>query len=342
MKKMIAAIMMVSVVLTSVCLPEGKTKACGSFEVYAPDEAGAQTKLHPMVYNCHCLSKAPTGKPKQINIVAKGEKVYFDGVDEGLLSYEDEYEFSHGSTVSVTKGFQLELSLEKYGMYNPDYDDGFKNYLSIRGRQSDQIYYIDGVICYGYTIDTVHKDYNTVAKWTSSNTSIATVDAKGVVTGKKCGKALITAEYDGQTTSVYVNVKENKYINGRLLYPSYFKKASWGTSFVGISSAYFDKKGNLIIVYTDKIKLNKKGLKKRKKEEAYKVKEKIKLLVRNQNGKNSIVTKKIVKLNYSLSKKQMRKGYCKNIKFKIKKSQLKMKKENVDLRTAYIVYFWNY
>ena len=91
---------------------------------------------------------------------------------------------TNGKTVAVTKGFTLSLALE-----DPD------------GKRVKK--------AYGNKVLRSREDYKGEVKWTSSKPNIASVSAKGIVTGNKCGKTTITAEYGGRTSYVIVEVKKN-------------------------------------------------------------------------------------------------------------------------------------
>lgn len=71
-------------------------------------------------------------------------------------------------------------------------------------------------------------------KWSSSNKKVATVNSKGVVTGKKAGKATITCKLpNGTKYKCTVTVKKNEYV-----YQSYSKVTGAGTSY-GDVKVYF-------------------------------------------------------------------------------------------------------
>jgi hypothetical protein len=73
-------------------------------------------------------------------------------------------------------------------------------------------------------------------KWKSSNTSVASVSSKGVVTAKKAGKTTITAKANGKTAKCVVRVKKSNYAS---LYKAFLaqSKVSCGTS--TITPSYF-------------------------------------------------------------------------------------------------------
>lgn len=154
-----------------------------------------------------------------------------------------------------------------------------------------------------------------VTKWSSSKKSVATVDSKGKVTGKKAGKATISAKLDnGQTVKCTVTVKANKYSASK---PS-VSDVPRGDCVMTAYSASFDSKGNLVIkarfvnnFYYKVTALNK-----------------IKITVKDSNGK-AVGT-------YTAKKKSVtvHPGSTKDLTFTISKSSLKQKK--ADLRNATI------
>jgi SLAP domain-containing protein len=166
----------------------------------------------------------------------------------------------------------------------------------------------------GYTKKLSVTD-GTVKTWTSSKKSVATVNSKGKVTGKKAGKATITAKLtDGKTLKCVVTVKANKYSASKLTTGDIYS----GECAMSAYTASFDSKGNLVV---KTVFVNKSG---------YKVSalENIKIQVKDANGK-AIGT-------YTAKKKSMSvaSGSTKSLSFTISKSKLKQKK--ADLRNATI------
>lgn len=109
-------------------------------------------------------------------------------------------------------------------------------------------------------------------KWSSSKKSVATVDSKGKVTGKKAGKTTISAKCEnGQTVKCTVTVKANKYSAKKITTSDVYANA-YGTK---PYSASFDKNGNLVV----KVMIVNNGYGKMTKIPKFKV------TVKNQNGK---------------------------------------------------------
>lgn len=86
---------------------------------------------------------------------------------------------------------------------------------------------------------------NESIKWKSSKKSVATVSQKGVVTGKKVGKATITATTEsGVELKCTVTVKANKFTETKLS----VKDLRWDEKGVlQVYGASYDSKGNLVV-----------------------------------------------------------------------------------------------
>lgn len=198
-------------------------------------------------------------------------------------------------------------------------------------------------------------DYDGPILWTSSRPDIATVDANGVVTGKKYGKTKITVNYGGTTSYIYMEVVKNEY--SRKLYMASRTDAYKTYKYKegdGITSARFDKKGNLKIVFSAMRKVKKSDVKKAKKDSMnhpgsvdaklgiWDNKGKLvwKKKINNKDADNYCCTKKTADchtgININPTYFYHRYGINKpvQIRFTIKKKDLKGKLKNVDLRTG--------
>jgi len=159
---------------------------------------------------------------------------------------------------------------------------------------------------------TVINAGNATVTYTSSNSKIASVDAKGNVKGKKKGTATITVKTStGYTGTCRVTVKDNVYSRSKLSVGK--APASYVTP--DVYKVSYDKKGNLII----KLRLINRFGRTAKQLKNFKV------TIKNEKGKKIGV--------YSLKKKtiNLRTGKAKALTCKIKKSKLKIKKTQ-DLR----------
>ncbi len=112
-------------------------------------------------------------------------------------------------------------------------------------------------------VDRYHED--PLVTWTSSDSSIATIDSNGVITGKATGTVTITAEYpNNKPVSIKVKVVKNEY-KDIITYGMNGMKISHGDSLThyAVTSMKWDKKGNLHCVFKKKtFKRNGKVLKK--------------------------------------------------------------------------------
>lgn len=109
-------------------------------------------------------------------------------------------------------------------------------------------------------------DEDPLVTWTSSDSSIATIDSNGVITGKAKGTVTMTAEYpNNKPVSIKVKVVKNEY-KDIITYGMNGMKVSHGDSLThyAVTSMKWDKKGNLHCVFTKKtFKRNGKVLKKK-------------------------------------------------------------------------------
>lgn len=94
--------------------------------------------------------------------------------------------------------------------------------------------------------------YKGTVQWTSSRPDIATINADGIVTGKKYGKTTITALYNGERSTIDVKVVKNEYTG----------EARDGEEIVSMK---FDSKGNLKCTLAVMEKLTKSEIKAAKK-----------------------------------------------------------------------------
>lgn len=148
-------------------------------------------------------------------------------------------------------------------------------------------------------------DNTSAVTWKSSAPKVASVDKNGKVTGKKAGKATITASLaNGKTLTCKVTVKDNAYTSTKLT----AKKIPYGQAAMNIYKVSYSK-GNIVIKarFLNNSTHKAKYLKN------------VKITIKNEKGK-VIGTYKAKKVSANVKK-----GKVKDYTFKIKKSALKIK-----------------
>lgn len=159
--------------------------------------------------------------------------------------------------------------------------------------------------------------------WSSSNASIATVNSEGVVKGKKYGTVTITAQFGKKTpSSIKVRVVKNQY-TAKVTSGSR-ANLYYGKQYTAITSMKWDKKGNLVCVYTKKTIYN-QGEKKRK--DTRRWTDRYMLEIADETGE-TVFCKTVTFKNVAFQK-------CVR-KFVIKKKALKRKKFDLQYSNAYL------
>ena len=148
--------------------------------------------------------------------------------------------------------------------------------------------------------------------WSSSKKDVATVNSKGVVTGKAAGTTTITATVDGQKLTCKVKVKENKYTETKRS----MSDVPYGNGDLQVYKAVYEKNGDLTLKCRF---INNSG---------YKITalKNVKIVMKDANGK------KIGTYSVKTKKMSIAIGTTKDFNVTIKKDKLKNKK--ADLRNA--------
>ncbi len=185
--------------------------------------------------------------------------------------------------------------------------------------------------------------------WAIGNTNIAEIttiktNKKGkssiaVIKGKKYGKTTLTAEYGGQKTTITIKIVKNEYSakprKSGILSPTGKGYSTIGKC--GMISMYFDKKGNIIYKYYQKYRRTKKGRNHIKSNEQYYFHCKADKTHREKGCLMTLKTKK-GEVAAEVRQKILCRADTKNKvyvdQYKIKKSKIKMKREDIDLRTC--------
>ncbi len=304
MKKIISMILAVSIAVSGIALPTNTANA---------EETPAATAVPtgtPAVTPTTEPATAPTVKKMRIKVTESKNLFH---------AYKD------GNTFKLTKGFTAKLSLE-----NPDGEYYPKKYKEYSQPERGNMWTVDN--------ETIKEDYKGTVKWTSSKTSVATVSADGTLKAKKTGKSVIKAVYENYTSYVTVKVVKNKFTRDTEPNAEHENGGkSAGKTFCDISSASFDKKGNLSYMYTYRMKCEKSQKKywtqkyhriitcgvNEMNKDTYPT-----VIIKDKDGK-IVGQKKKVKIKYWSATVQ---NPVTHAKFTIDRKYLK--KKNIDLRTC--------
>lgn len=311
MKKVITMILTIAVAVSGIVVPTDTAKAETVVPATAvPTVENAPTTGTGIYVGGEMVSELPKNKTIQRKIDVKSKN-------------DRDETYANGKTVLLTKGFQLSLSLHTI----KDWCEVPSDYkLAYRYGNKDS----EGCRTEIYLNDP-RGPYKGTVTWTSSNPSVASVNASGVVNGIKTGSAVINAQYGDASTSLTVKVMKNKY-TAKLKMTNYGTKKKVDKEGSGFTSMSFDKKGNIVLVFTDKIKLNKYGKKEYKKYAHEKTREIRNWAFRITNRKSKVIAKaklkKVVLKCPTIKKPEVRK------KIIIKKSNIKMARKDIDLRVC--------
>lgn len=188
-----------------------------------------ETKENVLVTDVAGVATANTGKSYNFT-VEKSTEVYFDiwvpaVVNATISVMNNSTGQSYGASSVSTEQWQWDGELNAYSYYFEAAAMPVGDYTVTITFSADTQYIFlvsekviqptlnqtKATISVGFKT-TLKVDNTTESiKWSTSKKEVATVSSKGVVTGKKAGKATITAKVGGQTLKCTVTVKANTY-----------------------------------------------------------------------------------------------------------------------------------
>lgn len=330
-KKILAFVLFMALSLSGVVYQGNKASAEENFNIYIDDVysavANTASKIEFTTENSNYLGVGiyvAERKDMFVGIYVNGENTWYrqiaatdsnwDMTDTGLYYYVLEQSSAVANAdyaIHITFSEDLNFAVRVVQMKTSAEDSSSNAYINK----------ISMTLTKGFSETLEIVDNTESLTWSSSNTGVAVVDQNGKVTGKKKGKATITAVSEsGKTYSCEVTVKNNEYTDTAMN----IKNAVYGKAYISITKVAY-KNGGLVIKANY---LNYSG-------HTITALKNVKIKVKNQSGK--------VIGTYSLGSKNVTilHGHSKSFTYTIKKSKLKLKKTQ-DLRNAKSVPTWQY
>lgn len=310
-KRLTIIVVTLALAITGITIPADKAKAALEpvRETTAPTVAPtAEPTVAPTAGPA--LTPAPTAEPEELEEPEEPtEKPHCKmGIKVGRYSYKTSSSVN-GAALPVTKGCSEEVTLLGYNLK----------------REKNPVNWAIG--------NTNIAEIATIKTNKKGKSSIA------VIKGKKYGKTTLTAEYGGQKTTITIKIVKNEYSakprKSGILSPTGKGYSTIGKC--GMISMYFDKKGNIIYKYYQKYRRTKKGRNHIKSNEQYYFHCKADKTHREKGCLMTLKTKK-GEVAAEVRQKILCRADTKNKvyvdQYKIKKSKIKMKREDIDLRTC--------
>ena len=244
--------------------------------------------------------------------------------------------YHSGSVAMVTKGFGFHLTME---------DPEGKTEQKVKGRwtywEEEEDAFIKGIDDDEVERISIKEDYSGSVKWSSSKPSVASVDQKGNVKAKKCGKTVIKAKYNNQESIITVKVVKNKFTadpeDTSIDHPSGIGDSTVGQE--GIISISFDKKGNLIYKHYTRTRRTPRGKNHIKANEKYILHKFSSSKAERKYGCVITVRQRghvVAKTRQKIMSRADTNNKVRIDTYKISKNKIKMKRSKIDLRNCTI------
>lgn len=315
--KATALVLTSALCLSSLVVTPNKAEAATDYDTILETEVETAAANVSKDYTFSISSNAPTyvdvtaAQPTDttLSITAADNTKVTEGIilstDWKYDSQYNEYYFTLGFQPTATGNYTLSLTFAADTTYLVNI---------IQEKTALQMNNGNVVITKGFSSKLSVSGASGKVKWTSSKTSVATVNSSGKVTAKKAGTAIITAtDENGATAKCTVTVKANTYADTKLT----THEVTYGNAGLSVYKMSYDKKGNLNVWANF---LNNSG------KTVVQLKN-IKITVKNPS-KKTIGTYSLKKKNVTINQ-----GGSKDFKFTIKKSKLKIKSTQ-DLRNS--------